>query len=294
MISSNQFKVPKALVTGGSGQLATRLVTYLKLNNIPYESFSKNQLDILDNANLKKIFNEVKPNIIINCAAYTNVAEAETNKESCFKVNVIGITNLVKLCKDNNCKLLQISTDYVFDGNKEDGIYYENDIKNPLNYYGYSKSLAEDIVINNLMNYVIIRTSWLYGNSKSDFVSKILSLSLVHENIYVTNKEFGSPTYVDDLCEFIVYMLGENLRGTFHFSNKGKVSRFEFATRILELFDIRTNIIPLIEQSNNLLRPSRVFLRSSKNNEIQLKDWYLSLSTYISNFNSENLVNYES
>jgi dTDP-4-dehydrorhamnose reductase len=293
MTNSNQFKKTKVLITGGSGQLATRLVLYLRLNNIPYESFSKRQLDILDNSSLKKMFNEVNPNIIINCAAYTNVAEAENNKESCFKVNVVGTTNLIKLCKDNSCKLFQISTDYVFDGKNEDGIYYENDIKNPLNYYGYSKSLAEDIVINNLMNYVIIRTSWLYGNSKSDFVSKILSLSLLHESIYVTNKEFGSPTYVDDLCEFIIYILKENLIGTFHFSNRGRVSRFDFAIKILELFNIRTNVLPSMGQSNNPLRPSKVFLNSSKNYDIQLKDWSVSLKTYISILKSDYLDNYE-
>ena len=270
----------RIIITGSSGQLGNSVSTYFLLNDIDVYAFSRDQLDITDFTDLRRVINIIQPTHIINCAAYTDVNLAEENKDECYSINVEGTKNLALISYEDNVRLIHFSTDYVFDGNKFTGIYNEDDQPNPLNYYGYTKLLSERIITEVCSNYVIIRTSWLFGNSEKDFVSKILNKAIRNEDISVTTDEYGSPTYVRDLTKFIYKIVEENICGIYHFSNKGIVSRFEYAKAILSLANTNIKLSGLTKYVTNVKRPAKVHLTSNRL-ELFNRKWEEALAEYI-------------
>lgn len=270
----------RVLITGANGQLGNALTDFLQLKKVVVYAFGKDQLDILQINDLRNAIEYSKPTHIINCSAFTDVKEAELNKSLCYSTNVNGINNLTSLSSDYNIKLIHFSTDYVFDGKKKDGIYYEDSITNPLNYYGYTKLISEQIIIKTFTNFAIIRTSWLYGNSNYDFVSKIISLAEKGKEIIVKDDEFGSPTYVMDLVEFTFEVMEMNLVGIIHFSNLGLVSRFEFAKKIIELFEYNNKVVSTKKAFDNVKRPHKVQLLSNKGYNIKNRNWEDAFCSY--------------
>ena len=277
------------LVTGSAGQLGSSLKLVSKKYN--YVLFFKSKAD-LDITNLQILCNFIKKNkinTIVNCAAYTDVDKAETNKLKANIINNHAVENLAKLSQSLKLQLIHISTDYVFDGQKKIP-YDEYDNTNPINYYGETKLQAENNIMKyRLENSAIIRTSWLYSFSDNNFVKKIINNSKNKDKIKVVDDEIGSPTNAMDLAEAIfeiIPKLKNKKTELFHYSNNGSCSRYEFAKTIVKFNRTKIKVIPIKKTKNKISRPKYSALDSSKIlNKFQLRkiNWEESLHRYLEN-----------
>jgi len=261
----------KILVTGAESQLGK------SLRMMPHPDFdvtfkSKYTLDITNKKTVKNFFKENSFDYCLNFAAYTNVNQAEVDKKTCFDVNVKGVANLAKAAKKNNLTLVHISTDYVFDG-KKNKAYIEEDETNPLNVYGASKLMGEEIIRQYLKEYLIVRTSWLYSKFNRNFVKTVLELSKTQKKLKLVDDQTGTPTYAPDLVQFLLFMIQaiednpkKNYFGTYHFSNKGKASWYEFGLKILSYAGIDKKIKPINSArfESRVVRPEYSVLSKKK------------------------------
>lgn len=223
------------LVTGGEGQLASCLKVCSKNKINKWIFLSKKELDITNVDNVGEVFEKYEPNIIINCAAYTNVEKAEEDRDVAELVNAIGPKILAQCARHYNAKFIHISTDYVFNGEKPLPYLY-NDRTKPLSYYGKSKLEGE----NNIKNYdnvYIFRTSWLYSEYCHNFFKTMYNRIRNGEKTFVVNDQIGTPTYARDLANFIIYIIENNTlekakSRILHFSNEGCCSWYDFAKSI--------------------------------------------------------------
>ncbi len=234
----------KILVTGVNGQLGYDVIKRFKNNNIEYKGCDIDSFDLTSKEQTIKAITEYRPDAVIHCAAYTAVDNAEDNKEVCYNVNVSGTRHVAEACKEIDAKMIYISTDYVFDGTGTEP-YKVTDKKNPVNYYGETKSISEDIVAELLSKYFIIRTSWVFGVNGNNFVKTILRLGKERKQINVVNDQYGSPTYTYDLAMLIADMVHTNKYGIYHASNEGYCSWFEFAREITTVAKLDCNISPI-------------------------------------------------
>ena len=267
----------KILVTGAKGMLGTDLVQMLLEKKHEVIAFDK-ELDITDKSTIEKIVS-IKPEAIINCAAYTNVDLAETQKEVCYKLNVSGLENLVEASNKCNAILVQFSTDYVFDGTKES--YDEEDLIKPINYYGETKALGEEILKMKAKKYYIIRTSWLFGKNGKNFVDTIAKLASKEKTLNVVNDQTGRPTFTKDLSEGIINLLEKKpFFGIYHLTNSGSCSWFIFAKRIVSLLKLDCKVLSCTTEE--FPRPAKRPRFSVLNNNklSQLRTWEEALSVY--------------
>lgn len=224
------------LVTGKNGQLGRCMLDSSKIDEEnTYFFYDRENLDITNTDNVVEVFKKVKPDIVINCAAYTDVKNAENEKVKAYNINADGVVNLVKICREYDCYLLHISTDFVFDGCKRIP-YKEEDKTRPINVYGSTKNEGEKLALSYKKS-VIIRTSWLYSEYGKNFYKTILNRVTWREKTNVVNDQIGCPTYAKDLSNFIVQILIKNKQifdksGIYHFSNNGEASWYDFATAI--------------------------------------------------------------
>jgi len=286
------------LVSGRDGQLGNELKDLASKQNFEFVFTDVNDLDITDENALKEAFEKYNPAFFINCAAYTAVDKAETNQEIAYKINTEAVGYIAKQCHQHNTKLVHISTDYVFDGNGTQP-YKEDDKTDPVNYYGYTKWLGEQLALNNNPATVVIRTSWVYSSYGANFVKTMLRLMKERKEINVVSDQFGSPTYARDLAEAIMSIVNgqwsmaneESREEThhsplttqiFHFSNEGNISWYDFAVAIRDIkqLDCVVHPIPTAAYPTPAKRPAySVFDKTKIVNAfgIQLKDWKDSL-----------------
>lgn len=225
----------KVLVTGATGQLGMELMGLLQSDTrYEYYGFGRKSLDVTDLVMVKRVFSDIKPHIIIHLAAYTAVDKAEKNPEEAFLVNGYGGRNVAVATQSIGSKLIYVSTDYVFNGDKHSP-YNEFDFTSPTSIYGKSKLAGELFVRDLCLRYFIVRTSWLYGNHGMNFVKKILSLTKEKDELSVVSDQIGSPTYTSDLCEYLIELMETEKYGTYHISNTGHCSWYDFAKKINEL-----------------------------------------------------------
>jgi len=221
---------------GNKGMLGSEVERLLKKNNLTFLS-SGREVDVTDYSAIERHGREKKIEWIVNCSGYTNVNKAEEERESAFRVNREGVKNISLYCLKRKAKLIHISTDYVFKGNKKESCGYgENDKVNPLSVYGKSK-LAGEVEIKKILDeYFIVRTAWLYGLNGNNFVSTLLRLFREKKVIRVVDDQWGSPTYVVDLAGVILQIIksGSDKFGIYHFTNEGVVNRYEFARAIYD------------------------------------------------------------
>ena len=276
---------------GNKGMLGTDVETGLKQNNIEYFA-SDVEVDIGNYNELKDFSINKNINWIINCAAYTAVDNAEDNAEAAYKINSEGAKNIALIAKENNAKLIHISTDYVFSGEKE-GAYLETDASNPTGVYAKSKNEGE-INISKVMNeFFIIRVAWLCGVHGKNFIHTILRLLKEKESLKVVNDQFGTPTFTFDTAKLIMKIINENRDeyGIYHFTNEGKTNWYEFAELIkvkalsygvisknTPIFPIRTEEFP-----TKAKRPKNSYLSKEKVKntfKFEIPDYQVSLDTF--------------
>lgn len=229
----------KVLVTGASGQLGQTIKALFIENalNIDFVFLNKDALDITNIANIDSVFKKHKFNYCINCAAYTNVEQAEKTPEIAYKINAEGVKNVSITCKAYHTILIHISTDYVFDGEKAEP-YTIQDKPNPINEYGKSKLLGEKYIQEIMNNYFIIRTSWLYSKKYgNNFYRTILSKAKIEKQLYITSKQIGCPTNTVNLSKFIINDLitkSNLLFGLYHYRDEQIMTWYDFAEQILK------------------------------------------------------------
>lgn len=226
--------MPNVLLIGSTGMLGSDLKDVLTESGFTVEAPLRAALDITDFDSLRTYIKNSKAEIIINASAYTQVDKAEEERQLALKINGGGPRNLALCCEEFNIKLVHVSTDYVFDG--EGNVpYKETDKTNPLGFYGVTKHKGE-IFIEEILkeNYLIVRTSWLYGPQGNNFVKTIIRLASEREELNIVGDQFGSPTYTVNLARAIVNLINKNAQGIFHYSDSGEISWFDFAQAIAQ------------------------------------------------------------
>ena len=257
----------RIFITGIKGQLGTTLDKYLSsyFNVLNNQEDLKN-IDISDKSELKYIFKELSPDYIINCAALTNVDFCEQNKSNSYEVNVNGIKNIIS-CTTNDTKIIHISTDYVFSGNRN--IYNESDIPNPLSYYGKNKLESENILRSSNRNYLIIRPSVIFGNTGNNFYVWVRDSLKNDKDISVVTDQISNPTWSWSLSEAIYKSILSNITGLFHYAGEEIVSRYDFAVKIAKVHGFNTDRIIPIKTSDLNQQAKRPLYSALDNSKIK-------------------------
>ena len=248
-------------------------------------------MDITDEQATLAFIQELKPTVIYHCAAYTAVDKAEDEgKELDEKINVNGTENVAKAAKAVGAKFVYISTDYVFDGTKKEGVYKETDKPNPQNEYGRTKLLGEQAVKDLLDEYFIIRTSWVFGKYGHNFVYTMKRLAQTHPRLTVVDDQYGRPTWTRTLAEFMVYIIENNADyGIYHLSNDNSCSWYEFAKEILKETDVEVAPVTSAEYPQKAKRPqySVLDLTKAKNTGFVIPTWEEALADMTASLEKE-------
>ena len=280
----------KVLVTGVKGQLGYDVVNELNKRNHQAIGVDIEDLDITDAKSVESVISDVNPEAVIHCAAWTAVdsAEDEINRETVRRVNVDGTQNIACVCKKLGCKMMYISTDYVFGG--QGSAPWKPDCKDyaPLSVYGQTKLEGELCVANTLDQYFVVRIAWVFGINGRNFVKTMLSLSDKYETLRVVNDQIGTPTYTYDLARLLVDMIETDRYGYYHATNEGGyISWVEFAEEIFRQAHKSTIVIPVTTAEYGVSKAVRPFnSRLDKTKLIEngfdpLPKWQDALARYL-------------
>ena len=275
----------KIIITGAQGQLGQELVKQLdKKYEYDVIKTDRDTLDITNIENVNTFILERNPDVVINCAAHTAVDLCETDIENAYKINAIGPRNLAIVCDKIGAKLVQVSTDYVFDGNGTRP-YREDDITCPNSVYGTSKLMGENLVREFCSKYFIVRTAWLYGEG-NNFVRTMLKLSETNSELNVVNDQIGSPTSTVDLAKAIIDLIHTEHYGIYHGTCEGQCSWYDFAKKIFEIknIDIKVNPVTSDEFKRPAPRPKYSVLDNFMLKLVGLnsfREWEDSLEEYL-------------
>jgi dTDP-4-dehydrorhamnose reductase len=258
----------KTLILGSNGMLGYDLCRIFP----DCIQLTRNELDITDRTKVIETISGIRPEVVINAAAYTDVDGCEDNKELAFAVNGYGPGYIAEACSAVGAILVHYSTDYVFDGSKKE--YLESDATNPINVYGESKLLGEQLIAENMDDFRIIRTSWLFGFNGKNFVDTMLGISGKMDYVKVVNDQFGKPTYTYDLAAKTREII-EQESGIYHITNEGVCSWYEFASAIID------NVFPCssAEFPRKAKRPTYSVLVNTKTKPI--RPWSEALKEYL-------------
>jgi dTDP-4-dehydrorhamnose reductase len=278
----------KILITGANGQLGNEF--RVLADQYPGHEFiflSRSELQIENAENVKQVFAVHQPQWCVNCAAYTAVDKAESEKETAFAINAKAAGTLAKVCAETNTGFIHISTDYVFDGSSAEP-YKEDAGTGPINTYGHSKLQGEQLVQQYNPDAIIIRTAWVYSFFGNNFVKTMMRLMKERESINVVNDQVGSPTYAADLAQAIMQIItgAQHAPGVYHYSNEGRISWYEFALAIKELIgsNCAVNPIPSSSYPTPAKRPQYSLLDKSKIKStfnVQVPEWKESLKVCV-------------
>ena len=275
----------KILVTGASGQLGYDLVIELNKRGHEVIGVGSKELDITDADAVMRKLKELKPETVMHCAAYTAVDNAEDDKERCDAVNHVGTENVARACAEIGAKLLYLSTDYVFAGDG-DKPWKPEDTAHPLNTYGLTKYLGEEAVRKFVEAHFIVRISWVFGINGKNFVKTMLRLGAEREQLTVVCDQIGSPTYTPDLSRLLADMIVTDKYGTYHATNEGICSWYEFACAIMEKAGLKAKVLPVksAEYPAKAKRPSNSRMSKDKlteNGFERLPHWEDALDRYL-------------
>lgn len=293
----------KVFVTGVNGQLGYDVMNELSRRRMDgvgsdispeYAGMQSNgaactmpyrQMDITDAESVSRVIREAAPDAVIHCAAYTAVDAAEDNVELCRKVNAEGPQNIANVCKELDIKMIQISTDYVFDG-EGTRPWEPEDERHPLSVYGQTKYEGELAVQNTLEKYFIVRIAWVFGINGKNFVKTMLNLGKTRDHLTVVNDQYGSPTYTYDLARLLVDMVQTDKYGVYHATNEGICTWYEFACEIFRLagLDVKVDPVTSDQYPAKAKRPSNSRMSKEKlteNGFEKLPTWQDALERYI-------------
>ncbi|CAN5449412.1 dTDP-4-dehydrorhamnose reductase [soil metagenome] len=251
----------KVFVTGSNGLLGQAVTTMIAretnceliLTSAEEKSFLDSgqkyeQLDITAKEDVKRLIAFYEPNVIVNCAAFTNVDACENERELSWRINVDGVKNLIIACRKENCRLIHISTDYIFDG--KNGPYTEESTPNPISFYGRSKLAAENAITTSTINFTILRTMVLYGigiNVKPNFALWMINMLKKNEPIRIVDDMIGNSTMVDDLAHSVLRSIDKNLKGIFNIAGPDIISRYDFAMILCDVFKFDKKLVTKIK-----------------------------------------------
>ena len=293
----------KILITGSKGQLGTELQDIIKKGYSEIGPVSENiktsevfaldveQLDITKLEDVRRVLNEIRPDVVINCAAATNVDGCEANKDLAFKINALGPRNLSMVSEEIGAKIVQVSTDYVFEGVGEVPLN-ESDRVHPVSSYGKTKLLGEEFVREFSSKYYIVRTAWLYGYVGHNFVYTMMRLGKEKEALSVVNDQLGNPTHANDLAYHILKLIETEEYGVYHCTGSGECSWYDFACEIMKLSGRKCVVKPCTSAEYKAMYPNsadrpafssldNMMLRCTVGDE--MRDWKEALKTFISN-----------
>ena len=292
----------KILITGAKGQLGNELQDIVKTGQAEIGRVSENiknaeifpldieELDITKLEDVRRVLNEIKPDVVINCAAATNVDGCESNRDLAFKINAIGPRNLSLVCEEIDAKIVQVSTDYVFSGVGETPLT-EFDLTAPYSVYGKTKLKGEEYVREFSSKYYIVRTAWLYGYVGKNFVYTMMNLGSQKDELTVVNDQRGNPTNANDLAYHILKLIETDEYGIYHCTGKGECSWYDFASEIMKLSNRKCEVKACTSEEykamypNSAKRPEyssldNMMLRCTVGDE--MRDWKEALNTFIS------------
>lgn len=280
----------KILVTGSNGQLGRELSLQLTAEKMPFVGYDIPEFDITDKAAIESIIEQEQPTVIINCGAMTNVDGCETSRDTAFAINAEGPKNLAEIARDKDIVLVQVSTDYVFDGKgiEENGSlrpYVESDAIGPNTVYGESKAAGEAAVMKLCPKYFIVRTAWLYGDG-NNFVKTMLRLSETHSELTVVNDQIGTPTSTKDLAAAIIALIQTDAYGVYHGTCEGVCSWYDFACEIFSLTGKNVTVKPVTteEYGNKTPRPAYSVLENAGLKQLGIncfRPWKEALADYL-------------
>lgn len=280
------MKHKKILITGGKGMLATDIKNLLQNSGNSFIAPDLDELDITDPASLEKVIADYKPDLLINCAAYTAVDKCESD-ESHFKINGEALANLGSSCLKNNVKLVHFSTDYIFSGEFKAPIQ-EDEAPNPINKYGAGKLKGEENLFSfKGLNYLLLRVQWLYGTNGKNFVDTMLRLSEDRDEIKVVSDQIGRPTSTAYLAELVIASLEKDLSGVYHAGPSDYCSWYDFAAYILKDKKTKVSPIPSSSYPTPAVRPLYSVLsveklqKSLNKPELTGKSWKKLLDEYL-------------
>ena len=282
----------KVFVTGVRGQLGYDVVNELEKREHTAVGVDIEELDITDAAAVEKMIKEVNPDAVIHCAAWTAVDAAEDNVEKCRQVNANGAENIAKVCKELNCKMMYISTDYVFDGTGTRPWEPDDPVTTPLNVYGQTKYEGELAVCDNVEKYFIIRIAWVFGKGKN-FIKTMLNLGKTHDHLTVVNDQYGTPTYTYDLARLLVDMVETDKYGTYHATNEGGyITWYDFACEIFRQAGVDVEVEPVssTQFAAKAKRPENSRMNKQKlvdNGFELLPTWQDELARYLKTLDAE-------
>jgi dTDP-4-dehydrorhamnose reductase len=289
----------KILITGAKGQLGTQIIKMLESKNSELGTIDlayadaeiigagSEVLDITNITAVRQYISELKPNVVINCAAYTNVDACETNIDLAFKVNAIGPRNLAIASEEIGAKLIQVSTDYVFSGIGTVP-YREYDLANPKSVYGASKNAGDEFVKQFSSKYFIVRTAWVYGYYGKNFVKTIIKAAKEKGHLDVVDDQRGNPTNAEDLAYHLLKIALTEEYGVYHCTGTGECSWYDFASKIVEYSNIHCTLSPITSEKIN--RPAKRPAFSSLDNLMlrctvgyEMRGWEEALKVFINN-----------
>ncbi|MGN8226844.1 dTDP-4-dehydrorhamnose reductase [Gracilimonas sp. BCB1] len=281
----------RILITGGSGQLGQEWVGYLNRKEVEFISLPSADLDITDFEDTNRVLSNLRPDLIINCAAYTKVDQAEDEPEIAHQVNGQAVANLAQYCAKKNIKLVHFSTDYVFPGTKDDmeklpDGYPEDHPTNPVNTYGESKLEGEKAILESGCDFLLIRVSWMCGKYGSNFVKTILQLAESRDELKVVNDQFGCPSFTKNVVENSWELIDQGKEGVFHLTSNGKITWYDFASEIFKQagVSIKLNPVDSSEFPTKAKRPAFSLLSTEKIANISgvtLVEWEEGLKTML-------------
>jgi dTDP-4-dehydrorhamnose reductase len=275
----------KILITGANGQLAREFQESLKDYDYEVISLDRASLDISDPDSVKEAFLRYNPDTVLNCAAYNFVDKAEEDFDSAYKVNSLGVRNLTFACKRNNALLVHYSSDYVFDGKKED-FYTEEDGTGPINSYGKTKLLGENFLAEEADEFLLFRVSWVFGEGKQNFLYKLVEWAKKNRVLKVVYDQISVPTYTKDIVNSTILAVEKGLRGVYHLTNSGYASRYEVAHYFLERLGMDNLVLPV--SSDYFPSPAkRPFFSAMSNRKLSndlnvvMPDWKVGIERYL-------------
>lgn len=279
----------RVLVTGACGQLGYAVSQELAVRETEYLGLSAREMDVTDRAAVQKRLLSYRPNVVINCAAYTKVDQAEDKAGECWAVNVDGVRNLAEGCGKIGAKLVHLSTDYVFSG-EGDRPYEPDDCVKPLCVYGQSKLAGELAARSFLKECFIVRTSWAFGKSETNFVKTMLRLADCRAELDVVCDQIGSPTYTVDLASLLCDMAETDKYGVYHATNEGVCSRAELAREIFRQAgkQVHINTVPTSQYPDRARRPLNSRMSKEKLEQMgfsRLPPWQDALARYLKEIN---------